>query len=81
LPLSFNIAKDCLARYQDETVTMLKPYPKVSAEAERFATTERAYRRVVSDLVEQGLVQRTEQGLKPLDEDKLEDFIDSFASR
>ena len=81
LPLSFNIAKDCLARYQDETVTMLKPYPKVSAEAERFATTERAYRRVVSDLVEQGLVQRTEQGLKPLDEDKLEEFIESFASR
>ena len=60
---------------------MLKPYPKVSAEAERFATTERAYRRVVSDLVEQGLVQRTEQGLKPLDEDKLEEFIESFASR
>ena len=59
----------------------VKTLPKVSAEAERFATTERAYRRVVSDLVEQGLVQRTELGLKPLDEDKLAKFIDSFDSR
>lgn len=81
LPLSFNIAKDCLARFQDETVTRLRPYPTVNAEAERFATTERAYRRVVSDLVEQGLVQRTDEGLKPLDEVKLEAFIDSFAMR
>jgi CRP-like cAMP-binding protein len=81
LPLSFNIAKDCLARFQDETVTMLKPYTKVSAEAERFATTERAYRRVVSDLVDQGLVQRTDLGLRPLDEAKLSDFIDGFDSR
>lgn len=81
LPLSFNIAKDCLSRFQDETITMLRPYPTVNAEAERFATTERAYRRVVSDLVEQGLVQRTDQGLKPMDEKKLADFIDGFASR
>ena len=81
LPLSFNIAKDCLDRHQDEASTRLKPYRKVSSEAERFATTERAYRRVVSELVEKGLVQRTEQGLKPLDEEKLQHFIESFASR
>ena len=51
------------------------------AEAERFATTERAYRRVVSELVEKGLVSRTDSGLKPVDEEALEEFIDNFLQR
>ncbi len=78
LPLSYNIAKDCLSRFLNASPTLLRPYATVCAEAERFATTERAYRRVVSDLVEQGLVQRTDKGLKPQDETKLSLFIDHF---
>jgi len=78
LPLSYNIAKDCLSRHQNSSPIVLRPYPTVSAEAERFATTERAYRRVVSELVEQGLIERTDKGLKPINEIKLAEFIEHF---
>ena len=79
LPLSYNIAKDCLLRAENSNPTLLRAYSTVSAEAERFATTERAYRRVVSELVEKGLIVRSSEGLKPVDVDALEDFVDSFA--
>ena len=53
LPLGYNIAKDCLLRAENNNPTLLRAYPTIdNAEAERFATTERAYRRVVSELVE-----------------------------
>ncbi|ATC95763.1 Crp/Fnr family transcriptional regulator [Pseudoalteromonas tunicata] len=81
LPLSYNIAKDCLTRARHSGPTTLRPYQTVIAEAERFATTERAYRRVVSELVEKGLVSRTDSGLKPVDEEALEEFIDNFLQR
>ncbi|MDW7549587.1 Crp/Fnr family transcriptional regulator [Pseudoalteromonas sp. SCSIO 43201] len=79
LPLSYNIAKDCLLRAENSNPTLLRAYSTVSAEAERFATTERAYRRVVSELVEKGLIVRSSEGLKPVDIDTLEAFVDSFA--
>ncbi|RRS10595.1 Crp/Fnr family transcriptional regulator [Pseudoalteromonas sp. J010] len=79
LPLSYNIAKDCLLRAENSNPTLLRAYSTVSAEAERFATTERAYRRVVSELVEKGLIVRSNEGLKPVDIDTLEAFVDSFA--
>ncbi len=78
LPLSYSIAKDCLLRAENNHPTLLRAYPTVNAEAERFATTERAYRRVVSELVDKGLIVRTEKGLKPVDIDKLEAFVESF---
>ena len=81
LPLSYNIAKDCLTRAQHNGPTTLRPYQTVNAEAERFATTERAYRRVVSELVEKGLVVRTDDGLKPADESALDEFIEHFLQR
>ncbi|ALU44132.1 MULTISPECIES: Crp/Fnr family transcriptional regulator [Pseudoalteromonas] len=79
LPLSYNIAKDCLLRAENNHPALLRAYSTVSAEAERFATTERAYRRVVSELVEKGLIVRTSEGLKPVDMAKLQAFIDAFA--
>ncbi|MCG7563831.1 MULTISPECIES: cyclic nucleotide-binding domain-containing protein [Pseudoalteromonas] len=79
LPLSYNIAKDCLLRAENNHPALLRAYSTVSAEAERFATTERAYRRVVSELVEKGLIVRTSEGLKPVDMAKLQEFIDAFA--
>ncbi|QTL37056.1 MULTISPECIES: Crp/Fnr family transcriptional regulator [Pseudoalteromonas] len=79
LPLSYNIAKDCLLRAENNHPALLRAYTTVSAEAERFATTERAYRRVVSELVEKGLIVRTSDGLKPVDMIKLQAFIDAFA--
>ncbi len=78
LPLSYNIARDCLLRAENNHPTLLRAYPTVSAEAERFATTERAYRRVVTELVDKGLIIRSTDGLKPVDIDKLADFVDSF---
>jgi hypothetical protein len=57
----------------------LRAYSTVNAEAERFATTERAYRRVVTELVDKGLIVRTNEGLKPVDIDALGDFVESFA--
>jgi len=79
LPLAYNIAKDCLLRAENNNPTLLRAYPTVNAEAERFATTERAYRRVVSDLVEKGLVERSSDGLKAVDIANLSDYVDSFA--
>ena len=79
LPLSYNIANDCLLRAENNHPTMLRAYPPVNAEAERFATTERAYRRVVSELVEKGLIVRSSDGLKPVDMDLLEEFVESFS--
>lgn len=78
LPLSYNIAKDCLLRANNNTSTLLRAYPTVSAEAERFATTERAYRRVVTELVEKGLIERSKEGIKAINLDALSDFVDSF---
>jgi CRP-like cAMP-binding protein len=79
LPLSYNIAKDCLMRAENSNPTLLRAYSTVNAEAERFATTERAYRRVVTELVDKGLIVRTNEGLKPVDIDALGDFVESFA--
>ncbi|WP_440055147.1 Crp/Fnr family transcriptional regulator [Pseudoalteromonas sp. T1lg65] len=79
LPLSYNIAKDCLLRAENSNPTLLRAYNTVSAEAERFATTERAYRRVVSELVDKGLIVRSSEGLKPVDLEKLEAFVESFS--
>ncbi len=78
LPLSYNIAKDCLMRAQNTNPTLLRAYPTVSAEAERFATTERAYRRVVTELVDKGLIVRSKDGLQTIDEEALSEFVDSF---
>ncbi|WP_341218989.1 Crp/Fnr family transcriptional regulator [uncultured Pseudoalteromonas sp.] len=79
LPLSYNIAKDCLLRAENNNPTLLRAYPTVNAEAERFATTERAYRRVVTELVEKGLVQRSTNGLQAVDTPMLSEYVDSFA--
>lgn len=79
LPLSYNIAKDCILRQQPGGGT-LRPYKTVSDEAERFATTERAYRRVVSELVELKLVERSSNGLQPVSTPRLMDFVASFGS-
>nr|WP_306287494.1 cyclic nucleotide-binding domain-containing protein [Pseudoalteromonas sp. WY3] len=79
LPLSYNIAKDCLLRAENNNPTLLRAYPTVNAEAERFATTERAYRRVVTELVEKSLVQRSTQGLLAVDIPRLSQYVDSFA--
>ena len=79
LPLSYNIAKDCLMRAENSNPTLLRAYETVNAEAERFATTERAYRRVVTELVEKGLIERTNEGLKPTNLSALEEFVASFA--
>ncbi|MBS3798279.1 MULTISPECIES: Crp/Fnr family transcriptional regulator [unclassified Pseudoalteromonas] len=78
LPLSYNIAKDCLMRAQNTNPTLLRAYPTVSAEAERFATTERAYRRVVTELVDRGLIVRSKEGLQAIDIPALSAFVDSF---
>ncbi|MEM0514006.1 Crp/Fnr family transcriptional regulator [Pseudoalteromonas sp. YIC-827] len=78
LPLSYNIAKDCLMRAQNTNPTLLRAYPTVSAEAERFATTERAYRRVVTELVDKGLIVRSKEGLQTVDIPALSAFVDSF---
>ncbi|MFY8274340.1 Crp/Fnr family transcriptional regulator [Pseudoalteromonas sp. SSDWG2] len=78
LPLSYNIAKDCLMRAQNTNPTLLRAYPTVSAEAERFATTERAYRRVVTELVDKGFIVRSKDGLQTVNEDALSEFVESF---
>ena len=65
-------------RAQNNNPTLLRAYPTVSAEAERFATTERAYRRVVTELVDKGLIVRSKEGLQTIDVSALEEFEESF---
>jgi predicted transcriptional regulator len=45
-------------------------------EAERFGTTDRVYRRAVKELMDKGLVERSEQGLQIRDLAGLKGFLE-----
>ncbi|PKG38952.1 Crp/Fnr family transcriptional regulator [Psychromonas sp. Urea-02u-13] len=72
-PITYNIAYDLLM--QKETSAALGGFDKVNQEAERFGTSGRVYRRAVRDLIDKGLINKTEQGLTIIDEDKLRAFL------
>lgn len=75
-PIAYNIAYDLLMR--QETIATLGSFNKVNQEAERFGTSGRVYRRAVKDLMDKGLIVKTEQGLTIVDERELRSFLDSY---
>ncbi|ELP3325390.1 Crp/Fnr family transcriptional regulator [Vibrio sp. Vb2133] len=74
-PITYNIAYDLLVRNQ--TDKLLGGFDKVNQEAERFGTSGRVYRRVVKDLIEKGLITKTDNGLEIIDELALKAFIEA----
>ncbi len=73
-PIAYNIAYDLYHQYlQDQPV---KGFTKCYLEAERFATTDRVYRRAVKKLEEQGLIKRDKEGLIIQDLEGLKAFIE-----
>ncbi|KZL19300.1 DNA-binding transcriptional activator YeiL [Pseudovibrio axinellae] len=72
-PLAYNIAKDLLLRELGNKPPL--QFERVFREAERFGCSERVYRRAVSQLLEQGLVEKTGRVLKVADKDKLERYL------
>lgn len=72
-PIAYNIAFDLWQRQQSKM--NLEAFNRIEQEAERFGTSSRVYRRAVSSLIEQGLVERRGQAIEVVDWPGLERFI------
>lgn len=73
-PISYNIAYDLYHSHcQDNPVS---GFSKGYQEAERFGTTDRVYRRAVKELIDKGLVERGEDGLRIRDLAGLKAFLE-----
>lgn len=75
-PIVYNIAYDLLI--QRQSTVALGGFDKVKQEAERFGTSSRVYRRAVKELMDKGLIDKTDQGLIIIDESKLRSFLDNY---
>lgn len=74
-PIAYNIAHDLLIQHQDSI--SLGGFEKVNQEAERFGTSSRVYRRAVKELVERGLVEKSDSGLKIVNIERLSQYLES----
>ncbi|MGS0682737.1 Crp/Fnr family transcriptional regulator [Shewanella sp. 125m-7] len=73
-PIAYNIAYDLYHQYlKDQPV---EGFTKCYLEAERFATTDRVYRRAVKKLEDLGLIKREKEGLIICDLKGLKAFIE-----
>lgn len=73
-PIAYNIAYDLYHQHlKDQPV---EGFTKCYLEAERFATTDRVYRRAVKNLEELGLIKRDKEGLVICDLAGLKAFIE-----
>lgn len=73
-PIAYNIAYDLYHQHlQDQPV---EGFTKCYLEAERFATTDRVYRRAVKSLEDLGLIKRDKEGLMICDLAGLKAFIE-----
>lgn len=75
-PIAYNIAFDLLQQKQNSI--MLGGFDKVNQEAERFGTSSRVYRRAVKELIDKGLVVKTNHNLEIVDEQKLRAYLDEL---
>lgn len=77
-PLKFNIIKDIVSRYtsSDRSVNHSFMYQ----EAQRFGCTERAYTRIIHELIDQGFVRKGEDpsSIIPVDVQLLVDYINDY---
>ncbi len=72
-PISYNIAYDLYQQHLNQQP--VNHFNKYYLEAERFATTDRVYRRAVKELIELGIVVKQEGELKIKNIDLLKQYI------
>lgn len=72
-PITYNIAYDLWHRYQDKVI--LGSFDKAEQEAERFGTSSRVYRRAVKELIDKGLIAKTNGEISIVDIEALKSFI------
>lgn len=74
-PLAHNIAEDLLKREQQGLADM-----KGYQEAARFGCGQRVYRRVIAQLIRQGLIEKREGQLAITDRQRLTEFLEETAN-
>lgn len=77
-PLKFNIIKDLINRYHNDARSTGHTY--MYQEAQRFGCTERAYTRIVHELIKDGLVVKgtDKVGIVPVDIDVLRGYLTKY---
>ncbi|KJY82135.1 cAMP-binding protein [Vibrio galatheae] len=77
-PLKFNIIKDMLARFTSQDSARGHSY--MYQEAQRFGCTERAYTRIIHELIKEGLVKKGADNsqIVPVDLDQLHDYLNQY---
>lgn len=72
-PLRFNILNDIYSRHIHGLQVL--PYDSASQEAERFGTSYRVYRRVIKELIEEGLLTYKDQKLEINDFQRVREYL------
>lgn len=76
-PLKFNIIKDMVTRHTSDARSRAHSY--MYQEAQRFGCTERAYTRIIHELIKDGLVTKNASSeVVPVDLDKLSDYLEQY---
>jgi CRP-like cAMP-binding protein len=73
-PISYNVAYDIYHQYLNDLP--VDGFQKNYLEAERFATSDRVYRRAVKELEDKGFIAKEKKGLRILDLEGLRAFIE-----
>lgn len=73
-PISYNVAYDIYHQYLNDLP--VDGFQKNYLEAERFATTDRVYRRAVKELEDKGFIIKENKGLRIIDLAGLQAFVD-----
>lgn len=75
-PLKRTIAEDLRLRHFNQLYA--DNHTNVHKEAQRFGCSERAYNRIIKELIEQKIIIKKEKKIKPYEINKLIDFINSY---
>ncbi len=73
-PITYNVAYDIYHQYLNDLP--VDGFQKNYLEAERFATTDRVYRRAVKELEHKGFIAKEKKGLRILDLEGLRKFTE-----
>ncbi|MGL5907526.1 MAG: Crp/Fnr family transcriptional regulator [Shewanella sp.] len=74
-PITYNVAFDIYHEYLNDLP--VDGFNKRYLEAERFATTDRVYRRALQQLEARGFIERQKEGIKICDLDALKQFVEA----
>ncbi|EHR6471976.1 Crp/Fnr family transcriptional regulator [Vibrio parahaemolyticus] len=73
-PITYNVAYDIYHQYLNDLP--VDGFQKNYLEAERFATSDRVYRRAVKELENKGFIAKEKKGLRILDLEGLRNFVE-----